>query len=537
MSAHEQHVVPWSIAAALLAASTSALAGTESQKLTPSDAEEIREFAYALSGAGDLDSDGYDDAIVGVHMSTSYQGAAYLYFGGPEGLRADREVKLLASDGSSGDNFGYSVSGGGDLNGDGYPDIVVGAMGDTGAFEGGALYVYLGSAESPSGMTELKVTQPACDDPDYLYCFRGFGRSVVLVGDVNGDGYDDLLTRAVRNESDETVVLLYLGAAGGLATEPSTQISGYGSSLAAAGDLNGDGLADFSIGHWGNDDAADNAGTVYVFFGRSDGDVAEPSVRLTASDATVDRAFGESVAGAGDVNGDGFDDLLIGAPGYDLAEPGSAYLYFGSASGPSQASEVKLTAAAGAAWDDFGGTTALAGDFNGDGYADVAVGAAFGGTEMSLSSGSVYLYSGGESGADVSSELELRASDGHEVDYFGASLVASVDVNGDGISDVLVGAPEHNGVRERGGALYVFLSVDGGVDTGGEDSGDTSGDDTGGDSTDTGDSSTDGGSGPKDDSDGGCGGCAVAQSPSTPWLLFTGVTSLLGLLRRRRDGQ
>jgi glycerol uptake facilitator-like aquaporin len=203
-----------------------------------------------------------------------------------------------------------SVASAGDVNGDGYADVIVGEEGDTMA------YIYLGG---PAGTS----TSPATTlGPSYAGGF--FGGSVAGAGDVNGDGYADVI---VGEPLDPGLPLMhgrayvYLGGPGGTSTSPATTLGpslhSFGASVASAGDVNGDGYADVIVGE--PDDAM-----AYVYLGGSAGTSISPATTLGPSFTGDD--FGLSVAGAGDVNGDGYADVIVGE-----YVDGRAYLYLGGA--------------------------------------------------------------------------------------------------------------------------------------------------------------------------------------------------------------
>jgi hypothetical protein len=216
------------------------------------------------------------------------------------------------------DEFGYSVASAGDVNGDGYADLVVGAPG---ADPGGRMYagtasVFLGSASGVAARP-ARVLEGA-DERDW------FGFSVASAGDVNGDGYADLIVGApgpVPYDVRAGTASVFLGSASGVAATPARVLEGadaegaFGLSVASAGDVNGDGYADLVVGapgdtswFWG---VHDRAGSVSVFLGGAYGISAMPA-RVLAGAAVGDR-FGWSVASARDGNGDGYVDLIVGA--------------------------------------------------------------------------------------------------------------------------------------------------------------------------------------------------------------------------------
>jgi hypothetical protein len=237
------------------------------------------------------------------------------------------------------DQFGWSVASAGDVNGDGYADLVVGARNaDPGGRRlAGTASVFLGSASGVAA-TPARVLEGAAEVDQ-------FGWSVASAGDVNGDGYADLVVGAPGPFFADIVragtASVYFGSASGVAATPARVLEGvapqdnFGRSVASAGDVNGDGYADLVVGAPGADPGGrDQAGTASVYLGSASGVGATPARVLEG--VAPDNIFGEAVASAGDVNGDGYADLVVGAPGADpdgREGAGTVSVYLGSASG------------------------------------------------------------------------------------------------------------------------------------------------------------------------------------------------------------
>ena len=329
-------------------------------------------FGQSVSGAGDVNGDGFLDFIVGADTADnngSASGSAYVYSGANGSLlyRWDGENDFA--------RFGWSVSGAGDINGDGFDDLIVGAIyADNNGLNGGSAYVYSGA----NGALFYRWDGSASD---------ALGATVSGAGDVNGDGFDDLIVGARNTDNiirNGGTAYVYSGANGTLLYQWDGQKENgsFGGSVSGAGDVNNDGLDDLIVGEWNGDFNGIEGGTAYVYSG-ANGSL----IYKWGAQNTYDR-FGGDVSGAGDVNGDGFDDLIVGALWSDNngVDSGTVYIYSG-------ASGTLLNQ-----WDgqnpeaEFGKSVSGASDVNGDGFDNVIVGANFD-SNNGIDSGSAYVYS------------------------------------------------------------------------------------------------------------------------------------------------
>ena len=379
------------------------------------------------------------------------------------------DTKLLASDGQEDDAFGIHVQRAGDINGDGYQDLAVGAPNDDDAgSDAGAAYVFYGSVTGIDGASEVKII--ASD----ARAAAGFGR-VAGAGDVDSDGYADLLATAAvsdRRHDAGGAAYIYYGSATGLAL-PREQVlissdnaarDYFGVGLDGAGDVDADGYSDVVISTPDTDHHGTDSGSAYVFFGSSSGLAISREQQLHASDAQPDAGFGGVSAGAGDLDADGFDDIAVGASGESTAAlyAGAVYVYYGASSGIDPARETKLLASDAARIDVFGVWVVGGGDIDGDGYSDLAVGAPGDSDGGGYASGSVYVYYGGSTGIVASREDQLLATDSESYDQF-ASL-AGGDFDHDGYADLAVGAYGNDDLGARSGAAYVYYGSASGID-------------------------------------------------------------------------
>lgn len=320
------------------------------------------QLGSSIAAAGDVNADGFDDVILGskwvAHAGLPYVGAAYVYSG------ADGSLLHQWRGVADRDQFGSAVSSAGDVDGDGYADLLVGAVGVSPPTHLGVGAAYVFSGRNGSQLHLWLGT----DDWD------SFGSSVSELGDINGDGFDDVLIGVPGedpgNRVDAGSVFAYSGATGALLYrwDGEAASDNFGTALASAGDLNQDNTPDVIIGapFATSTSGLNRAGSIYMFSG-ADGTLIRKGNGRAAGDN-----FGISVSGAGDVNGDHFDDIVVGAyladPGWHQAA-GSAYIYSGlDGALLHQADGFSLV-------DLFGSSVAGAGDTNGDGLADVIIGA------------------------------------------------------------------------------------------------------------------------------------------------------------------
>ena len=409
-------------------------------------------FGHSVSTAGDVNGDGYDDAIVGAIRYDNGQadeGRVFVFHGSAEGLStipnwtAEGDLEYTW--------FGYSVGTAGDVNGDGYDDVIVGTAWyyDNDQYQEGRAFVYFGSALGLSTIPNWTAQSNVIDD--------NFGFSVSTAGDVNGDGYDDVIVGAIHYDKAKGRAYVYNGSAEGLSAIPDWTAEGdqdaaqFGSSVNTAGDVNGDGYDDVIIGAPGYSNDQVQEGRAYIYLGSEVGLSIVPA--WTAESNHDDAYFGFSVSTAGEVNGDGYDDVIIGAPFYtdnDHVQEGRAFVYLGSAVGLS--TDHAWTADNDQTGAQFGLSVSTGGDMNGDGFGDVIVGA----PNHHSDEGRAYVFFGSEVG--LSGVPDWTADCDQWGAYYGLAVSTAGDVDGDGYDDIIVGAPYYSNGQAEEGRAFVYIN-------------------------------------------------------------------------------
>lgn len=345
-------------------------------------------------------------------------------------LPAAAQIDLLTTwDGEGlGEQFGVALSISGDGNGDGRADLAVGASAnDEGGTNAGKVSIFYGRP--------IALAEPDLE----LLGEEGslFGSAVAWVGDTNGDSYDDLLVGAFRDTQagfNAGKAYLFLGG-DPMDAVPDLVLVGpaagayFGRAVGAAGDLNGDTLADFVVGA-----PRTTNGTTYVYFGA---DPPDGTPDLILSGEAADDRFGSAIAGPGNVDSVPGDDLLIGAPRASFGHTwaGAAYLFSGGA----ELDDVHdWRVVGGFGGDQFGKSVAAGGDVNGDGHPDVLVGAPYVNIDDIVDAGSAYLYYGGAL-LDTIADFVIEGVETEE--NMGMSVAGCGDVTGSGYSHMLAGAP------------------------------------------------------------------------------------------------
>ena len=389
--------------------------------------EEHTWYGQAVASVGNVDGRDGDDIVVGAHKDNTLGGggAAYLYLSTGGGLNTTENWS--ATQGEQGAYFGWSVAGAGDVNGDTYDDVIIGA-------------------------------------PDH--------KAWLLINDVMQN------VPAGR-------VFVYEGDPGtGLSVEPTWSYSGtvkfgeFGVAVTGAGDVNGDGVDDIVVGaRWYTDqpdtDPNKHNGAIYVFYGHEGSGPSEaPDWLISCPQAGA--WFGASVSAAGDVNDDGYDDLIIGAPGYVNPDPesgvpeGAALLFLGGEAPPEDVGDAAWIVYGEQEDSGFGAVVAGAGDVNGDNYPDIVVSTPkYDRPSDGVEVGAAFAYCG--NGSVFGADRCWTVYGGQPAAQFGASAAGAGDVNADGFDDVIVGSPTYYHSlpddTHPEGAAFVYFGSEKGLST------------------------------------------------------------------------
>jgi hypothetical protein len=379
----------------------------------------------------DFNGDGFDDVAIGARAPSS-MGTVTVLLGTAGNLGNPQTIT-----GGQASQFGFAVASAGDVNGDGFGDLIVGAPHAlNGGMDVGSASIFLGSESGLVAMPARVLFGSVLNGQ--------FGASVSGLGDIHRDGYADV---AVGAPVAPETVSLFSGSASGIGPAPARVLSagagmeGFGYSLAGAGDVNGDGYADFVVG--ARTAGGSGRGVAQAFLGAANN---APATSAPFSGAVNNfDMFGTSVSSAGDVNGDGYSDIIVGMPGFDNVNggnAGAAVIYRGSVTGLDPMSARRLEGAA--ASDDFGRSVASAGDVNGDGYDDVIVGAPLADSPM-VDAGAASVFYGGMMGITNAQSAAIVLTPLPEAGgQIGFAVAGPGDTNGDGVDDVLVSAPMAN---------------------------------------------------------------------------------------------
>ncbi|VVH60837.1 RTX toxins and related Ca2+-binding proteins, partial [uncultured Gammaproteobacteria bacterium] len=447
---------------------------------------------YSVSNAGDVNGDGLDDLIVGAGSANlngkSKAGKSYIVFGKQDADTIELSAIAAGKGGfvingeSAKDYSGHSVSSAGDVNGDGLDDLIVGTR-------EAKSYIVFGKQDTNT--IELSIIAAGTSTGGFVISGESMrnhgGFSISSAGDVNGDGLDDLIigsdsagkSYVVFGTQDSTAIDLSVIAAGkgGFIINDGSQDDDHLYSVSSAGDVNGDGLDDLIVGNEDSDiHGKPDAGKSYVVFGKKDtkainlSDIVAGKGGFVINGEFIEDMSGNSVSSAGDVNGDGLDDLIVAAA---IADPsgkpdaGKSYVVFGKKDNTNAIELSTITAGTGgfvingeSARDHSGYSVSNAGDVNGDGLDDLIVGAYLAAPSGKLQAGKSYVVFGKKDNTAINLSNIVSGIGGFVIkgeskgDYSGWSVSSAGDVNGDGLDDLIVGAYK---AKSSAGKSYVIF--------------------------------------------------------------------------------
>lgn len=482
----------------------------------PATIPDFELFGYSIATVGDLDSDGYNEIFVGARGDDDGDGidsgAGWILSLSVDGTVSwARKISDTSPGGMDGalrpaGRFGDSAAGLGDMDGDGIPDLVVGASeDDTGVGERGAIYImFLNADGTVREYTKVSDTQGGM--PFALDLGDRFGGGVAAIGDLDGDGIVDIAVGAYRDDDGAAnagaVYVLFLGGESTRFRKPDSIVRDessisdttggfagvldnadrFGHSVAWLGDIDGDGGPDVAVGAPGDDNGGlpqfpnDEYGAVWILFLSPDGGTVLRHQKLSnstgglVSGPTLGDTFGNSVASVGDLDGDNVTDIIIGAP-FDNdggSARGAVWIVFLNANGTAKG-EQKISDTQGnftgalTNIDNFGWSVASLGDLDGDNVTDVAVGAQLSGGSDYGKVWILFLRANGTVKGHVAIDETTVGISLSIGDQFGSSIAALPDVDGDGVADIAVGAAKDGGVTVRGSVHVIFMTAGGGV--------------------------------------------------------------------------
>lgn len=441
----------------------------------------------SVSNAGDVNGDGYGDFMIGAPYADdggSAAGAVYLFYGSDNlsGSVTDSDADMILIGETAGDYAGWTVASAGDMDGDGYGDILIGAyQNDEGGTSAGKVYLVYGSriVSDTDGSIDLSsASVEFVGENSYDY----FGYALSGGGDVDGDGCADLLlgAKGYDNGAYSSAGNAYLIYGQGTACNGESKLSGtydigsradatfpgrgssyyLGNALTLDGDLNGDGYSDVLLGAYGVNGDYTGSGKVYVMLGSAtefSGTInVNSDLDASFSGTSSNEQAGIRLEYAGDMNGDENDEILVGAYNSDVAgtDAGAVYVVLGDDS-PAASLSAYASLTGENAGDFAGYSVGTAGDVDGDGLKDILVGS-YKNDDNGTYAGKIYLILG----ASLTATTNLVDADAtflgeNSRDYAGSDVSSAGDVDGDGVSDFIMGAYQYDST-DIGRAYMVF---------------------------------------------------------------------------------
>jgi hypothetical protein len=426
----------------------------------------------SVAGVGDVNQDGHNDVMVGAPHNANNAwgggiGEAYIVLGPfTNGQSTDLgNTDVIRMTGPTAEDWtGATVASAGDLNGDDIPDVLIGAPGDPSNNVEGIAYVIHGPITTDKALlTTATATLVGHWQGDAA------GSAVAGIGDADGDGFGDFLVSSPKHGTPPeggTVYLISGPQAGTVALQDiEAQLQGVGVqdrlgwSADGAGDVDGDGLPDVIAGAPGNDTRGTDAGAAYVLLSPVTGAVSADQAEGFYKGVAAGDSAGQSVAGLGDIDGDGLSDFAIGAP-FEASvggDGGAVYVITDPVIEERSLKKADATIFAETNKGRVGWSIDSAGDYDGDGIDDLIIGAPHAAWQGRSLSGAAYLVFSPVDGAFDLTATGLKLGAVDQDSFFGFSVTGAGDVDGDGLDDLLVGAPGDDSATTDAGKAFIFF--------------------------------------------------------------------------------